>query len=57
MAERSRDRRGPFPSDTIYLKAFASEYDGALAMHHDQGQIATKMRGFDRGVIVCAGST
>jgi 4-hydroxythreonine-4-phosphate dehydrogenase len=46
---------GPFPSDTVYLKAFAGGYDGVLAMYHDQGQIATKMRGFNRGVTVTAG--
>ncbi|MEO9335901.1 4-hydroxythreonine-4-phosphate dehydrogenase PdxA [Mesorhizobium sp. SB112] len=55
MAEKGYDCRGPFPSDTIYLKAFAGEYDGVLAMYHDQGQIATKMRGFNRGVTVTAG--
>ncbi|GGD23758.1 PdxA family dehydrogenase [Aureimonas glaciei] len=46
---------GPFPSDTVYLKAFAGDYDGVLSMYHDQGQIATKMRGFNRGVTVTAG--
>ena len=46
---------GPFPSDTIYLKAFAGDYDSVLAMYHDQGQIATKLRGFNRGVTVTAG--
>lgn len=55
MARRGIDCKGPFPSDTIYLKAFAGEYDGVLAMYHDQGQIATKMRGFNRGVTVTAG--
>ena len=47
--------RGPFPADTIYLKAFAGDYDGVVAMYHDQGQIATKLRGFNRGVTVTAG--
>ena len=55
MARRGIDCKGPFPSDTIYLKAFAGDYDGVLAMYHDQGQIATKMRGFNRGVTVTAG--
>jgi 4-hydroxy-L-threonine phosphate dehydrogenase PdxA len=49
------DCRGPFPSDTIYLKAFAGDYDGVVAMYHDQGQIATKLRGFQRGVTVTGG--
>lgn len=55
MAAKGFDCRGPFPADTVYLKAFAGEYDGVLAMYHDQGQIATKMRGFNRGVTVTAG--
>jgi len=46
---------GPFPADTVYLKAFAGEYDSVLAMYHDQGQIATKLRGFNRGVTITAG--
>src|SRR5207247_9336258 len=47
--------RGPFPADTVFLKAFAGEYDGVLSMYHDQGQIATKLKGFNRGVTVTAG--
>jgi 4-hydroxythreonine-4-phosphate dehydrogenase len=54
-AARGIDCRGPFPSDTVYLKAFAGEYDGVVSMYHDQGQIATKLRGFNRGVTVTAG--
>ena len=46
---------GPFPADTVYLKAFAGAYDGVVAMYHDQGQIATKLKGFNRGVTVTAG--
>jgi 4-hydroxythreonine-4-phosphate dehydrogenase len=49
------DCRGPFPSDTIYIKAFAGDYDGVVAMYHDQGQIATKLHGFQRGVTVTGG--
>ena len=47
--------RGPFPADTVFLKAFAGEYDGVLIMYHDQGQIATKLKGFNRGVTVTGG--
>jgi len=46
---------GPFAADTVFLKAFAGEYDGVLSMYHDQGQIATKLKGFNRGVTVTAG--
>jgi 4-hydroxythreonine-4-phosphate dehydrogenase len=54
-AERGVRCRGPFPSDTVFLKAFAGEYDGVLTMYHDQGQIATKLKGFNRGVTVTGG--
>ena len=47
--------KGPYPSDTVYLKAFAGEFDSVLAMYHDQGQIATKLRGFNKGVTVTTG--
>jgi 4-hydroxythreonine-4-phosphate dehydrogenase len=46
---------GPFPADTVYLKTFAGAYDGVVAMYHDQGQIATKLKGFNKGVTVTAG--
>jgi 4-hydroxythreonine-4-phosphate dehydrogenase len=49
------DCRGPFPADTVFLKAFGGDYDGVLTMYHDQGQIATKLKGFNRGVTVTAG--
>ena len=54
-AETGIDCRGPFPADTVYLKAFAGEFDSVVAMYHDQGQIATKLKGFNRGVTVTAG--
>ena len=47
--------KGPFAADTVFLKAFAGEYDGVLSMYHDQGQIATKLKGFNRGITVTAG--
>ncbi len=55
MAAEGIGCEGPFPSDTVYLKAFAGDYDGVVAMYHDQGQIATKLNGFNRGVTVTAG--
>jgi 4-hydroxythreonine-4-phosphate dehydrogenase len=54
-ARRGIGCRGPFPSDTVFLKAFSGEFDGVLSMYHDQGQIATKLKGFNRGVTVTAG--
>ncbi|WP_114283751.1 4-hydroxythreonine-4-phosphate dehydrogenase PdxA [Candidatus Halocynthiibacter alkanivorans] len=46
---------GPWPSDTVFLKAVAGEIDGIVTMYHDQGQIALKLLGFDRGVTVQGG--
>jgi 4-hydroxythreonine-4-phosphate dehydrogenase len=54
-AARGIGCRGPFPADTVFIKAFCGEYDGVLTMYHDQGQIATKLKGFNRGVTVTAG--
>jgi 4-hydroxythreonine-4-phosphate dehydrogenase len=54
-AARGIDCKGPFPADTVFLKAFDGRFDGVLSMYHDQGQIATKMKGFNRGVTVTAG--
>lgn len=46
---------GPVPSDVVFIKALKGEYDGVITMYHDQGQIATKLLGFNRGVTVTAG--
>ena len=46
---------GPFPSDTLYLKVRDGEYDCAVSMYHDQGQIAIKLLGFHMGVSVLSG--
>ena len=46
---------GPFPSDTIFLKGLSGEYNAIVTMYHDQGQIAMKLTGFDRGVTVFGG--
>src|SRR2546427_2115572 len=54
-AQRGIACKGPYPADTVFLKAFGGEFDGVLTMYHDQGQIATKLRGFNRGVTVTGG--
>jgi 4-hydroxythreonine-4-phosphate dehydrogenase len=46
---------GPFPSDTVFLRAKAGAFDAVLTMYHDQGQIAMKLMGFDRGVTLLGG--
>lgn len=49
------DATGPISSDTIFLRAKRGEFHGVVMMYHDQGQIATKLLGFNRGVTVTAG--
>ena len=34
---------GPLPSDTLFVRAQRGEFDGAVAMYHDQGHIALKL--------------
>ncbi len=46
---------GPFPADTIFVRARKGEFSGIVSMYHDQGQIATKILGFDRGVTIAGG--
>ncbi|MBE0654663.1 MAG: 4-hydroxythreonine-4-phosphate dehydrogenase PdxA [Bacteroidales bacterium] len=40
------DVEGPVPSDTLFAKAIGGQYDGCVAMYHDQGHIPFKMTGF-----------
>jgi 4-hydroxythreonine-4-phosphate dehydrogenase len=46
---------GPWPADTVFLRARSKAYDAVVTMYHDQGQIAMKLLGFDRGVTILAG--
>ncbi|MCC6195465.1 MAG: 4-hydroxythreonine-4-phosphate dehydrogenase PdxA [Burkholderiales bacterium] len=46
---------GPFPADTIFLKARDGQYQAIVTMYHDQGQIAIKLLGFANGVTVQGG--
>jgi 4-hydroxythreonine-4-phosphate dehydrogenase len=46
---------GPFPADTVFLRAKRGDFDAVLTMYHDQGQIAMKLMGFDRGVTLVGG--
>jgi 4-hydroxythreonine-4-phosphate dehydrogenase len=48
---------GPFPADTAFVRATrkVGGYDGVVTMYHDQGQIAMKLMGFERGVTVQGG--
>jgi len=46
---------GPYPSDTVFVRAMRGQFDAVLTMYHDQGQIAMKLIGFDEGVTLLGG--
>jgi 4-hydroxythreonine-4-phosphate dehydrogenase len=53
--ERGFNASGPYPADTVYVRAKGGAFDAVLTMYHDQGQIAMKLMGFDRGVTFMGG--
>ena len=42
------DATGPWPTDTLFVRARDGEFDGVVAMYHDQGHIALKLLGRGR---------
>ncbi len=46
---------GPFPADTLFLRAVHGEFDAVVAMYHDQGMIPVKLLAFERAVNVTIG--
>lgn len=46
---------GPYPADTLFLKAIKGEFDGLVAMYHDQGMIPVKLLAFEDAVNVTIG--
>ena len=49
------DVSGPFPADTIFLRAMRGEFDVVIACYHDQGLIPVKMAAFGKAVNVTLG--
>lgn len=49
------DVSGPHPADTVFVTALKGRYHAVLTMYHDQGQIAMKLIGFERGVTMLGG--
>jgi 4-hydroxythreonine-4-phosphate dehydrogenase len=49
------DATGPWPSDTLFSRARNGEFDGVVAMYHDQGHIALKLLGGMKAVNISAG--
>jgi 4-hydroxythreonine-4-phosphate dehydrogenase len=53
--EQGIDVHGPFPPDTIFMRAAQGAYDAVVAMYHDQGLIPVKLLAFDQAVNVTIG--
>jgi 4-hydroxythreonine-4-phosphate dehydrogenase len=49
------DASGPFPTDTLMLRARDGEFDAVVAMYHDQGHIALKLLGMHDAVNITLG--
>lgn len=51
----SMNARGPLPVDTLIRRAVTGEFDGVVAMYHDQGHIPVKLLGFDSAINITLG--
>jgi 4-hydroxythreonine-4-phosphate dehydrogenase len=49
------DASGPWPGDTIFMRARQGEFDIVVAQYHDQGLIPVKYLGVDKGVNITVG--
>ena len=56
-AARQRGIRiaGPFPGDTVFVRAVRGEFDAVIACYHDQGLIPVKLLAFGHSVNVTLG--
>jgi len=52
---RGVDVSGPFPGDTVFLRARRGEFDVVVACYHDQGLIPVKLVAFGQAVNVTIG--
>ncbi len=49
------DIEGPFPGDTLFVRAARGDFDGVIACYHDQGLIPVKLLAFGEAVNVTIG--
>lgn len=54
-AARAAGIAGPFPADTVFVRAIRGEFDAVLAPVHDVGMTAIKVASFGAGVNVTLG--
>jgi 4-hydroxythreonine-4-phosphate dehydrogenase len=55
LAAAGIDAHGPLPADTLFLRASRGEFDGVVALYHDQGHIPVKLLGMHRAVNITLG--
>jgi 4-hydroxythreonine-4-phosphate dehydrogenase len=53
--EEGVDATGPWPPDTVFMRARRGDFDIVVVQYHDQGHIPVKLMGFDTGVNVTVG--
>ena len=53
--EQGIDATGPYPPDTVFMRARDGHFDAVVAMYHDQGLIPVKLLAFDQAVNVTLG--
>jgi 4-phospho-D-threonate 3-dehydrogenase / 4-phospho-D-erythronate 3-dehydrogenase len=46
---------GPVPADMVFVQALAGRFDGVVAMHHDQANIARKLQPMSTGATIFVG--
>ncbi|MEO8946590.1 MAG: 4-hydroxythreonine-4-phosphate dehydrogenase PdxA [Gemmatimonadaceae bacterium] len=54
-AARASDLLGPFPADTVFVRAIRGEFDAVIAPYHDVGMTAIKVASFGSAVNVTLG--
>ncbi|HUG41234.1 MAG TPA: 4-hydroxythreonine-4-phosphate dehydrogenase PdxA [Longimicrobiales bacterium] len=55
LREEGVDASGPFPADTVFVRALRGEFDAVIAPYHDVGMAAFKTASFGSGVNVTLG--
>ena len=53
--EQGINAQGPFPADTVFVRALSGEFDGVVGMYHDQTNIARKLQPVSKRVTLFMG--
>lgn len=54
-AARAHQLHGPFPADTVFVRAMRGEFDAVIAPYHDVGMTAIKVASFGSAVNITLG--